>query len=91
MRVEATSENWWSSAWRPFWGFVSATAFGIISIAITVFFAILAYKDPSEAIKTLPTFITSLAALFAIPGAILGVSAWHRGQAQRIRAGEVKR
>lgn len=90
MQVEANSENPWASSWRPFWGFVSATAFGIISISIAIAFAVLAYKNPSEAIKTLPTFITSLSTLFAIPGAILGVAAWHRGQEKRIRAGEVK-
>lgn len=88
MQVEANSENSWASKWRPFWGFVSAISFGIISISIAIAFAILAYKDPAEAIKTLPTFITSLAALFSIPGAILGVSAWHRGKEKRIKAGE---
>ncbi len=29
MRIEAQSDNWWTSGWRPYWGFISGTAFAM--------------------------------------------------------------
>lgn len=88
MREESKSDNWWTSGWRPYWGFVSGTAFGIL----VIFICILAYKAVVEkdvnAMLMIPQLITSFVGLFAIPGAILGVTAWHRGKKQRIEAGE---
>lgn len=90
MQEEAKSDNWWTSGWRPFWGFISGGAFFVISCAICY----LAYKavigKQPEALTMIPQLISSLAMLFSIPMAILGVTAWHRGQLQRTRAGEVR-
>ena len=41
-----------------------------------------------EAMVMVPQVIGAFAGLFAIPGAVLGVTAWHRGKRQRIEAGE---
>ncbi|KKM97252.1 hypothetical protein LCGC14_1169960 [marine sediment metagenome] len=83
MQSETKASKWWSSAWRPFWGFTSAIAFLVVSI----FVCVLAYKGIIEgdanALAMIPQFITSIAMLFAIPGGILGVTAWHRGKMQR--------
>ena len=83
MRSEGGSEKWYVAAWRPFWGFISALSFAVVS----VFVCFLAYKavigGVPTALNMIPQLITSFTALFAIPGAILGVAAWHRGKMQR--------
>jgi len=83
MQTETQAKAWWSSAWRPFWGFTSAIAF----LVVCVFVCILAYraimKGDANALAMIPQFLTSIAMLFSIPGAILGVTAWHRGKMQR--------
>jgi hypothetical protein len=85
MRAEAKSEHWWTSGWRPYWGFVSGTAFLFVCLLVCV----LAYQavlgGHPEAMAMIPQVIGAFAALFAIPGAILGVTAWHRGKMQRGR------
>lgn len=88
IRAEAGSANWWSSAWRPFWGAVSAIAF-LVAVAGIIYLAGYAIAmDRTELLQHIPTLVFQLAALFAIPGAILGVASWHRGKEHRIRAGE---
>jgi hypothetical protein len=86
MRAEANSEHWPQFSWRPYWGFSSGTAF----IVVTVFVCVLAYEavmgGKPESMAMIPQLIGAMAALFAIPGTILGVTAWHRGQMQRARA-----
>lgn len=88
MRVEAKSDKWWVSGWRPFWGFCSAIAF----MVVTALCCWLAYeaiaKGRAEALTMIPQLVGAMATLFAIPGAILGVASWHRGKEKRIKAGE---
>ena len=83
MREESKSTAWWTSGWRPFWGFASAIAF----VILVGFVCYLAYKaiveNDSNAMTMIPQMIFAFTGLFAIPGAILGVSAWHRGKMQR--------
>jgi len=90
MQSEAQSKWWFSAAWRPFWGITSALAFMAIVGGIVYLSAVAIKKGDYQAITVIPQIIMSMAALFAIPGGILGVTAWHRGQMQRIQAGEVK-
>lgn len=88
MQAEAKSDKWWVSGWRPFWGFTSGFAF----LFVTILVCMLTYKaiigGKPEAMAMIPQVIGAFAALFAIPGAILGVTAWHRGKKQRLEAGE---
>ncbi len=85
MQAEAYSEKWPQYSWRPFWGFTSALAF----IGFVYFILFLAYKaihqGETSALNMIPTIITSMTGLFAIPGAILGITAWHRGKEKRER------
>jgi len=91
MQSENNAKNWWSSAWRPFWGAVSALAF----LAVSILVCTLAYRavigGQPEAITMIPNLISSLAMLFGIPAAILGVASWHRGMERRVVAGEIKK
>jgi Holin of 3TMs, for gene-transfer release len=90
MQEETRQGHPWSGAWRPFWGFCSAVAFFIAVAGILFLIGYAIYKKDSVLLTTAPALITALAALFSVPGAILGVASWHRGQMQRIEAGEVK-
>ena len=88
-REEAKSDKWWVSGWRPFWGFLSGICFFIVSFVISIALVKTVWEKPEDIIGNLPMIIGALAALFAIPGGILGVSAWHRGKEKRLRAGEM--
>jgi hypothetical protein len=88
IRVEAQQPDTWAGKWRPFWGFTSAIAF-FVAVTGLIFLAGYAIKTRQlELLGHIPTLTFQLAALFAIPGAILGVASWHRGKKQRIEAGE---
>jgi hypothetical protein len=82
MRTEAVSGGW-PAFWRPYWGVVSGTAFGVVSVFVCylAYEAIIA-KDMS-AMTMIPQIISSFTMLFGVPGAILGIAAWHRGKMQR--------
>lgn len=88
MRAESNAKNWWASAWRPFWGAVSAITFLVCAVGIMA----LAWKAISEkdhnAITMIPNLVMQMTLLFGVPGAILGVASWHRGKEKRIAAGE---
>jgi hypothetical protein len=82
MQAEGKSEHWPQYSWRPFWGFASGFAF----VAFVVFVCMLAWKaitkGDANALTMIPLMITAMTTMFAIPGAILGVTAHHRGKAQ---------
>ena len=90
MREESKSEHWPQWAWRPYWGFVSGTAF----LFVCVFVGYLAYtaistKDAiiaSAAIGSIPIIIGAYASLFTIAGAILGITAWGRNKLKELTA-----
>ena len=85
MQAEANSEHWPQYSWRPFWGFVSGLAFGFV-VALCCFLAYRAIiAGHPESLSMIPQLVSAFATLFAIPGAILGVSAWHRGAEKRER------
>lgn len=90
MQAEAAIGHPWSGAWRPFWGFVSAIAFFVAVIGIFVMAGWAIKQGDEKLLAQIPTMILYLGGLFSIPGAILGVASWHRGQKQRIEAGETK-
>lgn len=89
MRAEAGSEHFLTRTWRPVWGYVSAFAFGLAIVGLIIFLFVIAWTGAWEALTALPTFVNSLVILFGIPGAVLGITTWHRGKMQRIRAGEL--
>lgn len=93
MREESKSEHWPQWAWRPYWGFVSGTAF----LVVCIFIGILAYKSissdvavASNTIGSIPIIIGAYASLFSIAGAILGITAWGRNKLKEKVAGAGK-
>jgi len=80
MRAEAGADDPWTRRWRPAWGFISAGAFFLQVAAIAyLMFA----GDPESAV--LITSIGSLSVFWSVPLAILGISAWTRGQEKMLR------
>jgi len=80
MQAEAKSEHWAQWGWRPYWGFISGTAF--LAVCIFVCYlgkAAILTKDPN-AIAMIPMAVGSFTTLFAVPGAILGITAWGRNK-----------
>jgi hypothetical protein len=83
MQAEASSERWPQYSWRPYWGFISGTAFGFVVVLCCILGYNAVIDKNTEALRMIPELVTAFATLFAIPGAILGVTAWHRGKAKR--------
>jgi len=91
MQTEAQAPpDSWAARWRPFWGFVSGGAFGLAVIGLLIIIGRAVWRGQLDIIEAVPGIISALAMLFSIPGAILGVASWHRGQMQRVQAGEQK-
>lgn len=85
MRAEARSDKWPQYSWRPFWGFISGIAFGFVVALCCVLAYMAVVGGKPDALVMIPQLVAAFSALFAIPGAILGVSAWHRGAEKRQR------
>lgn len=84
MQAEANAkqEHWIQWSWRPFNGYI----LGIGSLLAVLFVIGASYlavveKDPNMLVQ-IPTIISAIAMVLAIPGAVCGVTAWYRGQAQ---------
>lgn len=83
MQAESKSEHWPQYSWRPFWGFVSGLAFlFVVVLCCFLGYSAVIGKNP-EALRMVPDLVTAFSTLFMIPGAILGVTAWHRGALKR--------
>lgn len=94
MQAEAqnsSSENWWQTGWRPFLGYCIgvATLLSVIFICYLFYRALAGGHDAATlpaVLATIPQLATSIATLMAIPGAGVGITAWHRGMLQRENA-----
>lgn len=82
MRSEITSKKWYDH-WRSAWGWLSAVAF-FSYIAVIIYEIFIHGVSVSDLLGSIP----GMAQLFLVPGAILGVVAWHGGKRNRILAGE---
>ena len=82
MQSETQSDHWPTYSWRPFIGFTYGVAFLFVAGLV----CLLGYKAVVEndiaALDMIPKLVTAFATLFAMPSAILGVSAWFRGKMQ---------
>lgn len=89
MRAEAQSEHWPQWSWRPYWGFASGTAFLCVAVLCCWLGYLAVTARDMTALNMIPQLVSAFAALFAIPGAILGVTAWQRGKEkiEKIKAG----
>lgn len=85
MRAEvgaSASENWWQTGWRPFNGYVVGLgSFVAIVFTCYLFYLAIFHNEPA-ALSTIPSLAMSVASILAVPGAAVGITAWHRGRAQ---------
>lgn len=86
MQAEGKSEHWMQWSWRPLNGY--ALALGSFALVLGVLYmAIVAVMNKDFAtLNAIPTVVMAVTAALAVPGAVCGVTAWHRGVAQRIEA-----
>lgn len=82
MQSEGKSEHWPQYSWRPFWGFASGTAFFFVCILVCILSWQAVVNKDASALGMIPLIIGAFATLFAIPGGILGIASWKRGQMQ---------
>ena len=86
MQAEANNnanEEWYQKAWRPLNGFCVAIGSFVGVVASCVLFAFGIYAKDPNAISAIPQLAASLSMILAIPGAAVGITAWHRGKLQR--------
>lgn len=86
MQGESRSEHWPQYSWRPYWGFISATAFGAVCWFICELAHDAIYGRSPEALAMIPQLVGSFTMLFGVPAAILGIASWHRGVQKRLLA-----
>lgn len=83
MRTEATAEHWPTYAWRPFIGFCFGVALLISVLVVSVaYISVIFGKGDVEMLNKLPGFLTSMAALLAVPMPVLGIASYFRGKMQ---------
>lgn len=86
MQVEAKSDKWWVSGWRPFNGFMfGITMFMVYFFLPLVFGLIEAFAEgsPELEVPEIEYFV------WLAWASVLGVASWHRGMKQRLDSGEV--
>lgn len=80
--VNSANETWYQKAWRPFNGFVLGAA-SLVTVAGVFVLSWRALVDKDlNALNAIPTIVSSIGMVLAIPGAAVGIAAWHRGAAQ---------
>lgn len=79
-------------SWRDYWGFVSGTAFFLVTLVIGYLVVGAVWHAKPELMAAIPAIVASFVPLFGISAAVLGVQssieAHHAGVADRIAAGE---
>lgn len=81
MQVEllnSANEAWYQKAWRPANGFaVAAGSYTGVVFTCILFSQAIYYKDLT-ALNAIPQLAMALAAILAVPGAAVGITAWKR-------------
>jgi roadblock/LC7 domain-containing protein len=78
----SASEAWYQKAWRPANGFsVALGSFASVIAVCYLFYRAIVDKDVT-ALSVIPSLATAIATILAVPGAAVGIAAWHRGKMQ---------
>lgn len=88
MQIETNSKNWWSSAWRPFIGFITGISFFVAVVWIGIITHQAIIEKDFNAINMIPSLIFNITTLFGVPCTILGIAAHHRGVEKRTKAAD---
>lgn len=97
MQAEAANsanENWWQKGWRPFNGYVVGLGSFVALCFVCYLFYLALTKQGSnltEVVHAIPELAFNISLLLSVPGAAVGITAWHRGKLQReVATGETK-
>ena len=88
MRAEAGSDDKWQKRWRPYWGFVSGTAWGIIALSMAVLIGCIAFSVKGVDVGTIVQVgkaVGEMDMFWLIALTVLGVTTWTRGQEKKER------
>jgi len=91
MRVEYQTQGLWKSGWRPWFGWVAGTTWGIQAIAFVVICIYAIVNDPANAYKTIDSMSQLAGAMtmvWAIALSVLGVNITKRSQDKQVAAGQ---
>ncbi|MDE1174506.1 MAG: 3TM-type holin [Parvibaculaceae bacterium] len=81
--VASANENWWQTGWRPFNGYVVGLASLLSVIAVFALAGIAIVLKDQTALNAIPVITTAVTTVLVIPGAAVGITAWHKGVLQR--------
>lgn len=90
IRVEAQSDKWWVSGWRPFIGFVTGFTFFVCAVFVCWLVYEAIDSKNADAMDMIPQVIFNFTLLFGIPGSILGIASHHRGKEKRARVPAIR-
>ena len=85
MTAEATAsatENWWQKGWRPLNGYVVGltSGFAVVFVCYLCYLGVIAHD--AAALGAIPAVAVAITGILAVPGAAVGITAWHRGVGQ---------
>ena len=89
MRQEGQSDDPWRRRWRPYWGYVAGTAFGLQIVLIMVIGGWAVVFQPGRAediLAALAGLASSLLPIWGMALAVLGVSVWKRSTDKAVQA-----
>lgn len=75
-------DTWYQKAWRPINGFAVAAGSFVGTVAVCLLALQALYLHDTAALNVIPQLASSIALILAVPGAAVGIAAWHKGAAQ---------
>ena len=83
IQEESKSDHWPTYTWRPFIGFCFGINLLVTSLTVCVIYILVIFGvSDSKLLQYIPNFLSSMAALLAVPMPILGIASWFRGRMQ---------
>lgn len=81
MQVEAKSEDSWTRRWRPYWGFISGTCWGILALTACVVILLVAFGvAEASVLAAIASMFDSMWMFWGVALTVLGVAAYTRGK-----------
>jgi roadblock/LC7 domain-containing protein len=89
--VASANETWFQKGWRPLNGYVVGLTggFAVVFICYLCYLGVIAHD--AAALGAIPAVAMAITGILAVPGAAVGITAWHRGvgQVEQIKQGGV--
>ena len=87
MRAEMQTDDNFRGRWRPYWGYVSGTAWGVtaLAFAIVIVLAGAGVDGAAEALPAIAQGFADMSVFWGVALAVLGVAVWSRGEEKKKR------